>query len=73
MGASKFCIQHNNAKSKWAMLTKLTPLSRNDKKLDYRTNSASAMVALVIFHSQNALYQWEKDPVLLAVGWLKIN
>ncbi|NEQ38819.1 MAG: hypothetical protein F6K40_22120 [Okeania sp. SIO3I5] len=55
------------------MLTKLTPLPRNDKKLDYRTNSASATVALVMFHSQNALYQWEKNPVLLAVGWLKIN
>ncbi len=55
------------------MLTKLTPLSRNEKKPDYKTNSASAMVALVIFYSQNALYQWEKNPVLLAVGWLKIN
>jgi len=55
------------------MLTKLTPLPRNNKKLDCRTDMASAMVALVISHSQNALYQWEKDPVLLAVGWLKIN
>ncbi|MGD1805172.1 hypothetical protein ACP6PL_06985 [Dapis sp. BLCC M126] len=55
------------------MLTKLIPLPRNDKKQDYKTNSASAMVALVMSYSQKALYQWEKDPVLLVVGWLTIN
>ncbi|MDJ0520145.1 MAG: hypothetical protein QNJ74_29120 [Trichodesmium sp. MO_231.B1] len=51
------------------MLTKLTPIPRNDKKPDHSTDTAGAMVALVMSHSQNALYQWEKDPVLLAVGW----
>ncbi|NES03062.1 MAG: hypothetical protein F6K22_09475 [Okeania sp. SIO2F4] len=55
------------------MLTKLTPIPKNDKKPDHSTDTAGAMVALVMYHSQNALYKWEKDPVLLAVGWLEIN
>ena len=55
------------------MITKLKPIPRSDKKLDCRMDVASAITALVIFHSVNMLYEWEKNPVLLAVGWLKIN
>lgn len=55
------------------MLTNLTPIPINDHRPDYRTNPASAKVAVAIFQSQNALYKWEKNPVLLAVGWLNIN
>ncbi|WP_324235843.1 hypothetical protein [Okeania sp.] len=54
-------------------LLKLIPVSRKEKKLDNRKDSASSIVALVILHSQNALYRWEKNPVLLAVGWFRIN
>lgn len=56
------------------MLANLKPLPIKDYKPDYRTDIATAtIVAVVISQSQNALYKWEKIPVLLAVGWLKIN
>ena len=55
------------------MLTKLKLLPRKDHKPDYITNPAIVTTAVAISQSQNALYQWEKNPVLLAVGWLNIN
>ncbi|MGK7920016.1 MAG: hypothetical protein AB4080_08425 [Trichodesmium sp.] len=53
------------------MVTKLTLIPIKGPKPKNRIDSAIAKVALVISHTQNSLYQWEKNPVLLSVGWLK--
>ncbi|MDJ0556027.1 MAG: hypothetical protein QNJ68_16625 [Microcoleaceae cyanobacterium MO_207.B10] len=55
------------------MLTKLKLIPRKHHKSDYIKNHGIVTTAVAMFQSQNALYQWEKNPVLLAVGWLKIN
>ncbi|NEQ77176.1 MAG: hypothetical protein F6K23_31705 [Okeania sp. SIO2C9] len=57
------------------MLTNLIPIPRNEQWPDYRAGPAisTISIATAIFQSQNALYQWIKNPVLLAVGWLNIN
>ncbi|NEO55789.1 MULTISPECIES: hypothetical protein [unclassified Okeania] len=57
------------------MLTNLILFPRNNQWPDYRAGPAisTISIATAIFQSQNALYQWIKNPVLLAVGWLNIN
>ncbi|MGB3510582.1 MAG: hypothetical protein WBA93_15365 [Microcoleaceae cyanobacterium] len=54
------------------MLANLKPLPIKDYKYDYKKDIATATI-VAISQSQNAFYQWEKNPVLLAVGWLNIN
>ncbi|MDY7006365.1 MAG: hypothetical protein SWX82_21215 [Cyanobacteriota bacterium] len=57
------------------MLTNLIPLPKKDQWPDYRAGPAisTISIATAIFQSQNALYEWIKKPVLLAIGWLSIN
>lgn len=57
------------------MLTNLIPIPRNEQWPDYRAGPAisTISIATAIIQSQNALYEWIKNPVLLAVGWLSIN
>ncbi|NER04689.1 MAG: hypothetical protein F6K17_19805 [Okeania sp. SIO3C4] len=57
------------------MLTNLIPIPRNEQWPDYRAGPAisTISIATAISQSQNALYKWIKNPVLLTVGWLNIN
>lgn len=55
------------------MFSKLTSPYKNDQDSCSVTNTAEQQTVIAIDYGQSVLEAWEKDPVLLSVGWLTGN
>lgn len=52
------------------MFSKLTSPYKNDQDSCAVPRTADQLTAIAVNYGQSVLGAWEKDPVLLSVGWL---